>query len=402
MNPEDPVVSSRLAEKAQEAVRALESLRQAAFAACDGTDVPPAAHDEFEIAWSPSISPAELADHALHRASECLAEYQTFRSGFVYCYGCRSASCTHAQAPEPGQVFAGYQATGRPYWEEFFNFLLAIGDDRAERLFASRPELLSRVIGRKRLIDEQLESFGRNSLTYRIWGQVVAGYVMVGAARMAFSVQLVENKAHQLRLQVLAPEDLQAALVDTSTAARSATQRVYEALRESRHRMVEISHLWEAHHGRKRLAEFREKGFAVLRHLAHSIERKGRQQERRTAHAEQRGNQQRPVHRAREDLAQATDLDIYRDRFRGSVVVTGKAGRAHVFSDEGKHVTSFVLNGDELSRRLQRKRYQFLGTPACAAFRQVALAEPTTVGNHPPAADSGTGPSGADHRGTSP
>jgi hypothetical protein len=237
------------------------------------------------------------------------------------------------------------------------------------------------VIGRKRLTSEQLESFGKNSLTYRIWGQVVAGYVLVEGQRMALSVQIVENKAHQLRVQVLAPEALQAALVDTPKAARSSLHRVYEALQEARHSMTEISHLWEAHHGRKRLSEIREKVFSVLRHLAHSIERKGRQRVRRTAHAEKRGNQQRPVHAARDDLTQAADTDFYRDRFRGSVVVTGKSGRAHVFNDEGKHITSFMLQGNELDRRLQRRRYQPLDGPERKTFREHALADQSLDGS---------------------
>jgi hypothetical protein len=129
------------------------------------------------------------------------------------------------------------------------------------------------------------------------------------------------------------------------------------------------------------VAEVREKVFSILRHLAHSIERKGRQRVRRTAHAELRGNQNRPIHAAREDLAQATNGDFYRDRFRGSVIVTGKSGRAHAFNDEGRHITSFVLQGNELDRRLQRRRYQPLDEPERAAFRQRALA--TSQPDHP-------------------
>jgi len=391
-------VTSPLEPKALAACRALEELRLAAFAACDGTDVSPTAPDEFTVAWSPGMSPEELAEHALASAAECLAEYQTFRPGCVYCYGCRSANCEHAQATESGQVFAGYQATGRPYWEEFFNFLLALGDDRTDRLFPPRPELLARVVGRRRLVAEQLDSFGSNSLTYRVWGQVVAGYVMVGDQRMAFTVQLVENKAHQLRLQVLAPEALQAALVDEPSVSRSALHRVHEAVCAARNSMAEISHLWEAHHGKKRLTETREKAFAVLRHLAHSIERKGRQDVRRTAHAEQRGNEQRPVHAAREDLVQATVGDFFRDRFRGSVIVTGKSGRAHAFSDEGRHITTFALMGDELERRLQRNRYQPLGEADRVAFQQRALSEAPPSDNGVSSPDRAAPAAGADSR----
>jgi hypothetical protein len=363
-------VDSHVEQKARDAVRALEELRRAAFDACNGTEASPNAHEEFELAWSPTMSADELAEQALASATECLSEYQTFRLGCVYCYGCRSASCEHAQPSEPGQVFAGYQSTGRPYWEEFFNFLLAIDDERTDQLFASRPQILSRVVGRKRLTAEQLDSFGRDSLTYRIWGEVVAGYLDVDGTRMAMSVQVVENKAHQLRLQTIAPEGLHAALVDTPESARSAFHRVHEALGEARNSLIETSHIWEAHHGRKRLKEAREKVFSVLRHLAHSIERKGRQRIRRTAHAEQRGNEQRPVHAAREDIAQAAKGDFYRDQFRNSIIVTGKSGRAHAFNDEGRHITSFVLQGDELDRRLQRNRYKPLDDAERNAFRQ--------------------------------
>lgn len=376
-------MNSRLEQKALEACRALAELRLAALAACDGTDAPPD-NDRFALSWSADLSAEELAEQALASAAECLAESQPFRNGCVYCYACRSAACEHARPDETGHVFAGYQPTGKPRWEEFFNFLLAIGDNRAERLFAPQPELLARVVGQRRLVAEQLDSFGRNSLTYRVWGQVVAGYLTVAEARMAFTVQLVENKAHQLRLQVLAPETLLAALADAPGLSRSALHRVHEAIRGARHSMAGISHLWEAKPVAKHRSEIREKAFAILRHLAHSIERKGRQDRRRTAHAERRGNQQRPIHAAREDLLQATPADFFQDRFRNSFIVLGKAGRAHAFNEEGQHITSFILAGDELERRLQRRRYQPLDEPERSVFRQHALAERS-------AADTGTG-----------
>jgi hypothetical protein len=380
-------MTSRLEQKALAAHRALDELRQAAMAACDGSDALAAASDSFAISWSPGQSPEELAEKALASAAECLAESQPVQNGRVYCYACRSAACEHAQPAEEGQVFAGYQPTGKPYWEEFFNYLLSLGDDRAERLFSPRPELLARVIGRRRLVAEQLESFGRNSLTYRVWGQVVAGYLTIGDQRMAFTVQLVENKTHQLRLQVLAPQTLLAALADAPDVSRSALHRVHEAIRGARRSMAEISHLWEARHGALFLPESREKAFAILRHLAHSIERKGRQDGRRTAHAEQRANQQRPVHTARKDLVQATEADFFQDRFRNSFIVLGKAGRAHAFNEEGCHITSFALTGDELERRLQRRRYQPLTAEEVLTFRQRALAENPVTGT---AGENGT------------
>jgi hypothetical protein len=71
-----------------------------------------------------------------------------------------------------------------------------------------------------------------------------------------------------------------------------------------------------------------------------------------------RGGQKRPIHKAGDDLRSAQADDFYRDVARDACIVAGKGGRIHVFSHGGKHITSLNLSGDELARRLQRRRYQ--------------------------------------------
>ena len=349
-------MARQIEEKAREAARALEDLFQAALAECGHPGKEPDGVP-FQLTWERSMSPQDLADRVLRTAAECVAEKQALRSGFVYCYACASASCAHAQPSAPGEVFAGYESTGRPHWQEFFNCLLALGDQRTDMLFAERPRILARVVGRTRLTNAQLVSFGKNSLTYRIWGQVAAGYFRVGGLRAALTAQFVETPDHCLHMQLVTPPEVRAALAEAPPDRRSALHRVHDALGEARKQAFSLGTLWQATRQKEARAQVEKRAFAVLRHLAHSIERKGRQQRRRTVHAETRGQQRRPVHKAGDDLRRASPGDFFRDTHKGSLIVLGRGGRVHVFSEEGKQVTSLVIGGDELARRQRRKRY---------------------------------------------
>ena len=83
----------------------------------------------------------------------------------------------------------------------------------------------------------------------------------------------------------------------------------------------------------------------VLRRLAESLDRSGRQDSRRTRHAEERRTQQRPVHKALDDVRDASPEKWFFDEKAGTAVVCGPQGRAHAFSPNGRHVTSFSLAG---------------------------------------------------------
>ncbi len=354
---------------AAKADAALRELRDAALADCGG---PAEGAPKFSLNWHPAMDPATLAEEALQAAAEATAGSGAVRPAHVFCYECGSPDCIHSRPPEAGMVFAGYLPAGRPQWLEFFNELLALGDGRAGELFNDNPEVLARVIERGTLIAAQLSTFGRNSLNYRIWGQVVAGYLHVNNLRAALTAQIVEDAAHRLHLQVLTPLEVTDALANADDGRRSALHRIHDALAEARRQTASLDSLW--HNAPNRAVRRRHEGriFAILRHLAGSIERKGRQHSRRTVHAETRGGEQRPVHKATEDLRRAGSEDFFRDTHRNAVIVLGKSGRAHVFSPEARHVTSLVLGGDELESRQRRLRYVPLAAPELAEFRQKA------------------------------
>lgn len=364
-------VEPKPSELARRACDALAALHKSLLAE-QGLPRGAAAEYPLTVQWASGVDPERLLREARTGVEEAAAAHHDFQPGRVFCYNCTGARCEHAELPGPGHVFAGYSNTGVPRWEELFQFLLEVGDERTGRLFEERGDPMSRVIGRRRLTDEQLDSFGRNSLAYRIWGQVVAGYFRVEGMRAAMTVQVVETRDRALHLQVLTCDAVKHALAEAPAGKRSSFHRVFDALRRAREELEVESRLWQTVHGRMPVREMAPKVFSVLRHLALSIERKGRQQSRRTTHAESRASEKRPIHKAMEDLRGATDDDFRHDRVRDSIVVKGRAGRVHVFSRDGKHVTSLLLSAEELARRERRERYVPLDPEIAASVRAAA------------------------------
>lgn len=372
--PDAPDLPAGLLQQAEQVSRGLVALQRLALDVCGAAE----SAEEAAISWTSGMTAELLAEQALDNARRAASADCPVRPNRVYCYHCDDADCEHAVPPTPGLVFGGYENTGRPEWIELYAYLHSLGDERVEMLFGGDQHLLARVVSRKRLINKQFESFGRASLTYRVIGQVVAGYLRVRNQRCAVTVQVVETVDRSLHLQLITPEFVTEVLTDATRESAPAFHRIFDAIRDGRRRIEALTPKWRATIGKAERNQLREKLFAVLRHLAHSFERKSRQHRRRTAHAEQRSKEHRPVHKAREDLETATPDQFFRDNKTRHIVVTGKSGRSHVFSEDGRHVTSLMLNGDMLERRTRRRRYAALDADAIDAVRTRALARGCT------------------------
>ncbi|MFT5131477.1 MAG: hypothetical protein ACI8W8_005113 [Rhodothermales bacterium] len=354
------------ARDAQQAFTALlaEAAREAGLA--ESAEFPPETGLHLRLHQSPD----ELAESARRLAADLAAEACEVRTGFVYCYHCNSASCEHAAPPEPGHVFAAYQESGRPEWREFFHYLVDLEDERVDELFLDSPPALARVVGRKSIIDRQLVSFGRGSLTYHIVGQVAGGYIRVNRQQHAFTLQAVETRDRSIRCQLIGNDDLRDALTSPPGKHNRFLNRIYDALHSTRRQIEGMNPGWKHAATKAERKANRERIFAILRHLAQSIERQGRQAIRRTGHAEERAADRRPVHTAVGDLAAASATDFFHDTVRQSIVVAGRSGRVHVFNKNGRHITSLVIARDKLERLCARKRYVPLTIAEQTEFRE--------------------------------
>lgn len=332
--------------------------------------------DDWQIEFEPALD-EQLRD----QLAASHGRVGVYREGAVYCYRCESTTCTHAEPPTPRSVFAGYDAVGLPEWRELAQWLLARNDPRTADLFAPPGRPLAATAGGQELRRRQLPEFGRSSRAYAILGQVVAGYFHCfgdedPADRFALTFQVVDTPGpagrRELRLNILGRLPKNTPLEEWLAHDRgAAVARARDVARRALAQIaIEVSAIRPPAPHRLRQAFSRIP--AVLRRLADSIERGERQRDRRTRHAERRRQQcHRPVHKALEDAAAVDSSAWYRDERAGTIVVCGPQGRAHVFAEDGRHVTSFVLPRGGADFRIRTARWSPLPADDIARLRAV-------------------------------
>jgi hypothetical protein len=320
-----------------------------------------------------------LEEQVRRAVREAAARHGAFQQGRVWCYRCESAGCEHAAPAGPDRVFGGYGATGVPRWPTLAELLLERRHPGVGDLFDTRGRnIAAAFVPAEALTERQLTVFGRGSKTYDVLGQAVVGLFPLRAAgaagvepeRAAFTLQAVETRSPgggaRIALNVLGR------LGDGSPAIEALegplAERVLNVVTVARRR---LRHLIPAGRGRRTAEPSDTAGCAaaILRDAVRALERLGRQGTRRTRHAEERGLERRPTGNAREDALAALPEALLRDGRRGTVVVLGPNHRVHVFSPEGRHITSLLLDKEAVRRRQRRERWEPLGAEALAAFR---------------------------------
>ena len=350
-----------------------------------GTRVPEAG--EVDMVIHAKVKPADnwkldfetsLAEQLIPQIDDAQAARNVFQPGCVYCFRCETSNCEHATPPTPLSVFRGYASNGLAEWEDLLQAFVDARDQRVDRLFESRDALARVQFGRE-LKDEQLSSFGRGSKTYSILGQGVAGYFHARtggeAERLALTFQIVEVRGGEsdarLKLNVLARPPADASISDL--LASGCEPGVYRAREAASRELAALEAKVRAQHVAGKPDETREAMRhipAILRRLAESLERSKRQAMRRTRHVEIRRQEQRPVHKALEDSLNAGLGQFFHDEKAGTGIVCGPQGRAHAFTPEGKHVTSFTIRPQTIDFRVRTRRWQPMPEAEAAEFRE--------------------------------
>lgn len=315
--------------------------------------------------------------------------------GRVFCLRCQGALCEHAVPPEARQVFAGYSPTGVPRFQDFGQWLLARRDPRVDLLYREKPApegrdrrhgrngreaadgregrraapaLLTTVTSGTDLNAALLPQFGDSESGYRLHGQVAAGWYLdrdaTGARPFAVSFQLVSSRSGRDRrrygINVIGVGPDGGALENLFD--RTGEIPWADAVRWAQAALGNIEHAAKGRRLPPEQLETRLEG--VLAGLGRRLDKDVRGKERRTLHGQQRHTEgDRPTRMALADLARAAREDLLFDTRKGTLVVLGERGRAHVFSPEGKLVTSVRYNPPAIARR----REQGLWRPAAAA-----------------------------------
>lgn len=323
----------------------------------------------------------ELVAALRERIGETVRGASAFHEGHVYCFYTDAPESPYSRPPRPSDVFAGYAANGRPEWIGFSNLCLRKQEPRVDRLYAESPEIIAIVQMQDELLDGLMPGFGHGSHAYRLLGQVAFGLVPVTldprarmVERVALTLQLVATtegtSAERLRLNVigLSPDAIaEAAAASDATSSAEAFRLLVRATRE---RVDALGRRRALASRRGEALDVGEQVRALLTRLRADLMRVFKQRDYRTRHAEERHqSQERPTALAITDALGAGDGSFFRDERKDTVVVAGPKHRVHVFSRDGRLVTSLEVLPGELARRVDRGRWLPLERLASELFK---------------------------------
>jgi hypothetical protein len=299
------------------------------------------------------------------RVREVREHEKALRPGAVYSYFAGSSHAEGCRPTEPRLVFDGYTSTGKPVFSDFVTMAIERKDPQIEQLLAGEEIVLTKVTMGRVLRTQQLAEFGSNSPVFKILGQVDAGLfrVLGAAGRCAFSFQLLRGTTLEGRVRLRLHA---VGAVDPIDLADPALMQILS--RFQRRLDVEAMRL----QGQQTQGEVDEEAFVlpILQDLARQLQSRTRHAGRRTQHGLERSEEgQRPTSRAYPDAGEASDDDILWDLDQNTVVVLGPKGRVHVFTAQGKHVTSVMMQGHAVERRRHMGRWRLAEPEERGEFR---------------------------------
>jgi hypothetical protein len=313
------------------------------------------------------------------RVREVREHEKALRPGAVFSYFAGSSHAEGCRPTEARQVFDGYSSTGKPQFADFVTMAIDRKDPQIDRMLAGEEIILTHVSMGRVLRTQQLAEFGGNSPVFKILGQVDAGLfrVLGAAGRCAFSFQLLRGTTLEGRVRLRLHA---VGAVDPMDLADPAIMQILS--RFQRQLDVEAMRL----EGQQQNGEVDEEAFVLpmLQDFARQLQNRTRNAGRRTQHGLERAEEgQRPTSRAYPDAGEASDDAILWDLDQNTVVVLGGKGRVHVFTPQGKHVTSVMMQGHAIDRRRHMGRWRLAEPEERGEFRihikrLVAAGENTT------------------------
>ncbi|CAM2011435.1 hypothetical protein [Acanthopleuribacter pedis] len=305
------------------------------------------------------------------------ARQSCFTQGRVYCFQCDAADCDHGVPGSPSEVFAGYDPVGQPRWCDMAQFLLDLKDERVDQLYRENGQVVARQLAGHHLKNRQLSPFGKSSKRFSLIGQVILGYLsMVGHGgereRLAISFQAVESRTPQglirLHLNVVMHgedrDELETRLEEQYGWIRRARRQAEERLAGLEQQLAQLKKKGSGVKPRQLLRQVPE----ILQQLRQQLQQGYRQRQRRTKHAEERRALLRPIDKAMADVETARMEDFFFDTREETVILRGRRGRCHVFTQAGKHVTSFVIGENATHGRFRRGRWEPMDQNQCESF----------------------------------
>lgn len=333
----------------------------------------------------------ELRAEAREEIEALLLERTAFRPGHVVNLRTGDVEGQGTAPPDARFVFAGWSPSGVPRFLDFAQLLLERQHEEQHRLYHKPPALLTLRQDRDDLRRELLPAFADAEASgtpaaaraIRVHGQVTAGWFSVrradgSPAVQALTMQVVSVgvpgrrvRRHALNVLGTGPDGEPLSEVVARFDEVAPWKHAIDWAQKALGTLADgASAQGRKGRGKKRTegkspedldaqAEKRIRG--ILGGLSRRLEQRHRARRRRTGHAQERHRGgDRPTRMAVRDLAQARAEEILVDPRRDTLVVLGERGRAHVFNDIGKLVTSIRYTPESI----ERKRRQEIWRPA--------------------------------------
>lgn len=321
---------------------------------------------------------SELVSKTREHIKSLIQSHSNFRLGAIYCFLCNSLDCPHARPMENDQCFRGFSSAGRPQWQKLCDILLERKDPRVEQVFGLQKGIVCILERDEDFPAEFVTFFKKDEFEVAVLGQVIVSPVVFqdaskrgGQTDRTLSIILMRlSSSHHARyyLNMLGIDMLslsQIAATDQNALRLLRTMQAYQrqiALKNRRRVNKYLPYSLE-----------QERTFfaSLLSRLKCDIEQIFHASERRTRHGEERHkSMQRPTANAFRDVKLAGADRFLLDKEHNTVVVLGPKGRAHVFTRDGKLVTSMVLDRQGIERRFSRKRWVSMSKEEVSRFKE--------------------------------
>lgn len=304
--------------------------------------------------------------------------HSSFREGALYCFLCNSLDCPHASPTENDQCFRGFSSGGRPQWQKLCDMLLERKDPRVEQIFGLQRGIVCLLEKEEDFPAGFLTSFKNEALELAVLGQVIVAPVVfedkaqtTEKTPRTISIILMRLSSRHYARYILnmvgmdLPSLSEHAAIDPKALRLIRTLRAYQ-------REVSLKNRRKTQKYLPYSAEQERIFFAsLLSRLKSDIEQIFHATERRTRHGEERHKSlQRPTSTALRDVRLAGADRFLFDKEHDTVVVLGPKGRVHVFTKEGKLVTSMVLDRQRIEKRFSKKRWVSMSREEVWRFKQ--------------------------------
>lgn len=333
--------------------------------------------DTASVCMTPS-----LLEQIRHQLRELNVHRGAYRRGAVYCYLDESAECTHSRPGHPSHVMAEYLPNGIPDWRDFRDVLIDEHPAAAAQLFKSRDRTVAVTMRGRDIKHRLLSSFGKSSRTYNILGQIICGFFSIQPSDisdqtiddLALTIQAVEYRDSEgtmrLGLNTISGHD-DINILDHLTSKAYAAFR--DKLIETERTLASIARDIRTAPADRKNEVLKQRMSSIpglMRDIQATVLKMNQRRHRRTGHAESRSSDNRPVFTAMDDLQSVRVEDILEDPRNRTIIVPGRRRRWHVFSRNGRLVTTLFLDSEKVQSRLSRKRWRPVEAAILDAFLQ--------------------------------